>query len=255
MLTQQQITQYERQGLLVLPSFFSADEIGSLMADMPRIVAMDRPEVAKSAECETRTALALHRYSDAFQRFMHNPKLIALARQLLGGDIYCHQYKIVCKDPMGTLDFPWHQDFANWHDLDGMPEPLALNISIYLDPVTEFNGPVAFIPGSHHRGRIPSLVETPAGLENMTTLARLNRGAIEDMVNEYGLVAPKGPAGTIAIFHGLTAHASTPNISPWTRHILYFTANRVSNAIRKPTRPDYVAHRDFAPLEPETALA
>src|SRR4051812_20970685 len=109
MLSQQQVDQYERQGLLVLPSFFSAEEIGALMADMPRIVAMDRPEVAKSAAGETRTALALHRYSEPFRRFMHNPKLIGLAEQLLGGDIYCHQYKIVCKDPMGALDFPWHQ--------------------------------------------------------------------------------------------------------------------------------------------------
>jgi len=255
MLTPQQVEQYERDGLLVLPSFFSLEEIGALMADVPRIVAMDRPEIAKSAAGETCAALALHRYSAAFDRFMHHPLLIETARQLLGGDIYCHQYKIVCKDPMGSLDFPWHQDFGNWHDLDGMPEPKALNISIYLDEVTEFNGPVAFIPGSHRHGRIPSLAETPAGLVNTTTLARLNRGVIEELVNEHGIVAPKGPRGSVAIFHGLTAHASTPNISPWTRHILYFTANRMTNAIRKPTRPDYVAHRDFVQLEPETEAA
>ncbi len=255
MLTQQQVEKYERDGLLVLPSFFSAEEIGALMADMPRIVAMDRPEIAKSAAGETCAALALHRYSPPFERFMRNGKLIDTARQLLGGEIYCHQYKIVCKDPMGTLDFPWHQDYGNWQDLDGMPAPMALNISVYLDPVTEFNGPVAFIPGSHRRGRIPSLAETPAGLAETTTLARLNRPVIEELVNEFGIVSPKGPTGTVAIFHGLTAHASTPNISPWTRHILYFTANRVSNAIGRPTRPDYVAHRDFAALTSETEAA
>lgn len=255
MLTQEQIDQYERDGLLLLPSFFSVEEIAGLMADMPRIVALERPELARSAAGETCTALALQRYSEPFARFMRHPKLVNTARQLLGGDIYCHQYKVICKDPMGTLDFPWHQDYGNWQDLDGMPEPLALNISVYLDPVTEFNGPVAFIPGSHRRGRIPSLAETPAGLVNTTSLARLNRAVIEDLVNEFGMVSPKGAAGTVAIFHGLTAHASTPNISPWTRHILYFTANLVSNAIRKPTRPDYVAHREATPLEPGLAHA
>lgn len=255
MLTQEQIARYEQDGLLVLPAFFTKEEIGELMAEMPRIVAMDRPEVAKAKTGEMRAALALHRYSEPFRRFMHNPRLLQVAHQLIHEPVYCHQYKIVCKDPMGTLDFPWHQDFGNWHDLDGMPEPQALNISVYLDPVTEFNGPVAFIPGSHKRGRIPSLAEVPAGLEEMTTLGRLNRGVIEDLVNEFGIVAPKGPAGTIAIFHGLTAHASTPNISPWTRHILYFTANSVANAIRKPTRPDFVAHREFTALEPELAEA
>jgi len=255
MLTRQQIDSYNEQGLLVLPSFFSAQEIGELMADMPRICTLQRPEIARAATGEMRTALALHRYSDPFRRFLHNPRLLELARDLIDDEVYCHQYKVICKDPMGTLDFPWHQDYGNWQDLDGMPAPTALNISIYLDPVTEFNGPVAFIPGSHKRGRIPTLAEQPAGLEGMTTLARLNRGVIEGLVNDFGLVSPKGPAGTVAIFHGLTAHASTPNISPWTRHILYFTANGVSNAIRKPTRPDYVAHRTFDALEPELAAA
>lgn len=255
MLTQDQLDTYRRDGLLSLPSFFRPDEIAALMDEMPRILALDRPEIAKAATGETCTALALHRYSEAFDRFMHHPRLIAMARQLLEGEIYCHQYKIVCKDPMGSLAFPWHQDYGNWQDLDGMPEPKAANIAIYLDEVTEFNGPVVFIPGSHHRGRIASLHETPAGLVNTTSLARLNREVIEDLTNEYGMVAPKGPAGTVVIFHGLTAHASTPNVSPWTRHILYFTANRTSNAITKPTRPDYVAHRTFEALEPDLAEA
>jgi len=32
--------------------------------------------------------------------------------------------------------------------------------------------------------------------------------------------------------------------------IVYLTLCAVSNHIRKPTRPDWIAHRDFTPIEP-----
>ena len=31
---------------------------------------------------------------------------------------------------------------------------------------------------------------------------------------------------------------------------MYLTLNAVSNYIRKPTRPEWIAHTDFAPIEP-----
>jgi ectoine hydroxylase len=71
---------------------------------------------------------------------------------------------------------------------------------------------------------------------------------IAELVAAGGLATPKGPAGTAVLFHGLTAHASTPNISPWTRHIVYLSSNRTDNTIQRPTRADYIAHRDFTPL-------
>jgi ectoine hydroxylase len=37
-------------------------------------------------------------------------------------------------------------------------------------------------------------------------------------------------------------------MSPWGREIVYVSLNRVDNAIRRFKRPDWIAHRDFAPL-------
>src|SRR6202008_3106877 len=36
---------------------------------------------------------------------------------------------------------------------------------------------------------------------------------------------------------------------PYPRKIVYLTLNAVSNYIRTPTRPDYIAHRDFTPIQ------
>ena len=73
---------------------------------------------------------------------------------------------------------------------------------------------------------------------------------ISDLAGEHGLVAPTGAAGSAVFFHCALLHASPGNISPWSRNIVYLTANVVSNAIRKPTRPAYIAARDFTTVKP-----
>ena len=52
------------------------------------------------------------------------------------------------------------------------------------------------------------------------------------------------------MFHGNLVHGSAGNITPYPRKIVYLTLNAVSNYIRTPTRPDWIAHRDFRPIEP-----
>ena len=58
------------------------------------------------------------------------------------------------------------------------------------------------------------------------------------------------------MFHGNPVHGSAGNITPYPRKIVYLTLNAVSNYIRAPTRPDFIAHRDFTPIEtvPDDAL-
>jgi ectoine hydroxylase len=51
------------------------------------------------------------------------------------------------------------------------------------------------------------------------------------------------------MFHCNIVHASTSNMSPWDRSIVYLSLNRTNNAIRKFSRPDYIAHRDFTPIQ------
>ena len=43
-------------------------------------------------------------------------------------------------------------------------------------------------------------------------------------------------------------HASTSNLSPWNRVSVYLSLCAVSNHIRRFKRPEYIAHRDFAPI-------
>ena len=65
-----------------------------------------------------------------------------------------------------------------------------------------------------------------------------------------GCVAPTGPAGSMLLFSSLLVHASPPNISPLNRTIVYLSLCHIDNHIRQFKRPEWIAHRDFAPIEP-----
>ena len=64
-------------------------------------------------------------------------------------------------------------------------------------------------------------------------------------MRQGGIVTPTGKPGAVLMFHGNLVHGSAGNITPYPRKIVYLTLNAVSNYIRTPTRPDWIAHRDF----------
>jgi ectoine hydroxylase len=132
-----------------------------------------------------------------------------------------------------------------------MPTARAMNVAIFLDEVTEFNGPLLFIPGSHKKGVIK------AGHDLTTTsypLWTIDNDLIKELVdraggNKGGIVSPKGPAGSMIVFHSCLVHASSNNLSPFNRISVYLSLCAVSNHIRRFKRKEYIAHRNFAPIK------
>jgi ectoine hydroxylase len=51
------------------------------------------------------------------------------------------------------------------------------------------------------------------------------------------------------MFHSCLVHGSPPNMSPWDRVIVYLSLCTVSNHIRQFKRPEWIAHRDFTPIQ------
>jgi ectoine hydroxylase len=172
--------------------------------------------------------------------------MVKPVEQLFGEPLYMHQFKINGKMAFDGDVWQWHQDYGTWKNDDAMPEARAMNVAIFLDEVNEFNGPLMFIPGSHKLGVLD------AGHDTTTTsypLWTINHDSIAKLVARGGIVAPKGPAGSMILFHGCLVHASTSNLSPWNRVSVYLSLCAVSNHIRRFKRPGYIAHRDFTPIE------
>jgi ectoine hydroxylase len=103
-----------------------------------------------------------------------------------------------------------------------------------------------FIPGSHKLGVVEADHDTTTTSYPLWTI---NHESIRTLVGRGGLVAPKGPAGSMIMFHGCLVHASTANLSPWDRWNVYLSLCAVSNHIRRFSRPGYIAHRDFTPIQ------
>ena len=106
-----------------------------------------------------------------------------------------HQYKINAKASFTGDVWQWHQDYGTWARDDGMPEPRAMNIAVFLDEVMPINGPLMLVPRSHTHGVLQ------AGHDTSTTsypLWTLDEKTVTELVAEGGIVAPTGKAGRSA---------------------------------------------------------
>ena len=246
-LSQDQIAEFEDQGYLFLPGQFTVQEAAALRAEAEVVYALDREEVWHESAGVARTAFAAHTYNEGFRRLGAHPRMIGPVMQLLGGPVYMHQYKVNAKAAFDGAVWQWHQDYGTWARDDEMPEPRAMNIAVYLDEVTAANGPLLLIPKSHREGVYD------AGHDLETTsypLWTLDRATVTRLAERGGCVAPTGAAGGMLMFSSLLVHASPPNISPFGRTIIYLSLCHVENHIRRFKRAAWIAHRDFAPIEP-----
>ena len=246
-LTDDQLREFDEAGYVFLPNAFQAAEAALLRREADTCFAMQREEVWHEDNGAPRSAFAAHRYNEAYRRLAAHPRLLEPVIQVLDGQVYMHQFKINAKAAFDGAVWQWHQDYGTWKRDDDMPEPRAMNIAVFLDDVTAANGPLLLIPGSHRFG----VLEAGHDLETTSyPLWCLDRETVRDLAERGGLVAPTGKAGCVLLFHSNLAHASPPNISPWSRVIVYLSLCEVSNHIRRFQRAEWRALRDFAPIEP-----
>lgn len=257
-LNTDQIRQVREEGFLILPNLFSKAEIESLRAHQEALFKEECPEnIREKLSGETRTAFALHRRNAAFADLSRHPRLIEPARQILGEQaLYIQQVKVNVKAAFVGEVWQWHYDFATHHADDGVPQPLALNLHVFLDDVTEFNGPLWFIPQSHTAGPVSAQPDTETTSYRLWTV---DNATVAGLVDSAGnrIVSAKGSAGTALIFGDALVHGSPPNMSPWSRRIFSVIVNPLSNRQTSFGRPDYIHEQDFTPIAcpPDDCLA
>ncbi len=254
-LTQAQLEKYNQDGVLLLDSYFSTEELDLLHDEIDILMEQDVPSRVLEKDGKIVRALhGCHQDRESMEVLTRQSRMLEPAMQILNTPAYNHQFKINIKEAFGGDVWPWHQDFIFWQKGDGMPKPEAVNVAIFLDEVNEFNGPLYFIPGSHKRGKIEVPAKGEKGWQaNVSAALRYTvpRDVTEELVKESGMVAPHGKAGSILIFHPNAVHGSVPNISPMPRKLLVLTYNSVKNlphAVEKP-RPEFLASTDYTPLQ------
>ena len=246
-LTARQLQQFNTQGFLFFPDWFTSNEVSLLRREANHVYGLDREEVVIETSGVPRTAFAAHTYNEAFRRLGGHPRLIGPVVQILEEEVYIHQYKVNAKAAFDGEIWQWHQDFGTWHREDEMPESRAMNIALFLDDVTPANGPLLFIPGSHKSGVLAAAHDLETTSYPLWTL---DRETVSKLAASSGIAAPLGKAGSVIMFHSNLVHASPPNISPFGRIIVYLSLCAVSNHIRRFKRVEWRAHQNFTPIEP-----
>jgi len=261
-LTPEQHAAFDRDGYLFFPGLFTPEETRTLNDAVPALYARrEAYNVREKGSDAVRTNFAAHLYSEPFAKLARHPRMVEPVADLLGEALYMHQFKINGKMAFEGDVWQWHQDYGTWLNDDQMPTERAMNVAIFLDDVNEYNGPLMFIKGSHKKGVVDAQHDTTTTSYPLWTLDHalvaqlVERGGgksgydAEGRAVGGGIVSPKGPAGSMILFHSCLVHASGSNLSPYNRVSVYLSLCAVSNHIRRFKRPEYIAHRDFTPIE------
>ena len=262
-LTKEQVEFFEKNGYLIFENMFSSDEISTLFDELTSLsydeTKKEMPQfILEETKRDVRSIFEIHKISELYGRLCRDKRILKIIQQLLRGKAYIHQSRVNLKPGFDGKEFYWHSDFETWHSEDGMPKMRAVSCSISLTKNYEFNGPLMVIPGSHKEfvscsGKTPD--EHYKQSLKRQEIGTPDKEILEKMVDKSKIVSAKGGVGSVIFFDCNIMHGSNGNITPYPRSNVFFVYNSIYNKLVEPfcglnPRPDYIADREFLPLEP-----
>jgi ectoine hydroxylase len=196
-LDQSQLDEYRDQGYLFFPALLSADEMSVLTRALDAIVATPRREIVYEKDGSTvRSIFNMQAYDKAFANLARHPNIVGPVGQMLGTAPYVFQMVLNLKAPFNGDEWPWHQDYPTYRHDDGMARPDVVNTLIFVDEVNEFNSPLMLIPGSHRMEfPLPDIDRSKTSYPARWLPDRY----VDTAAKTHGIVAPKGPAGSVIL--------------------------------------------------------
>ncbi len=191
--TPEELETLDREGYLVRERLLPMEEVERLRAALDETVARERdlePGGSGFGGIFIRHLLDKH---PAFLEFLRFAPVLSVARAMFGPQIFLRGFTgRVCypDDPNQEVEWHFHQNLIP----DPLPRwfsrPQTMDALLYLDDLTELNGPLCVLPGSHRR-----IAED------------LSTGRFDDIP---GQVVLQVPAGSVVMFHGSLWHRALP---------------------------------------------
>ena len=228
-LDQEQRDHYHRQGYVVVRGLIDPQALDALQREVDglheRMAADAPPEVGVSWE-ELEPG-----HAPRIRQLMHSqqvcPTIDAISRgdavldimeQLIGPDILLFHSKLMMKSAKDGTFTPWHQDWGYWRHHSA--EPSQVNCMLAIDPATEANGCIRFVPGSHRQG--------PIDHQDLKT-SSFSIG-LEGDLDAYEAVPVIMDPGDAVFFGPLVIHGSAPNTSGQHRRANTFAFDKPGNS-------------------------
>jgi len=230
-LSQQQIETFWQQGFLMVEDVVDSQDLQAMSDDFSTWV--EGSKAYDSAYGETidgrarfdlepghskkkpslRRVNAPIEVSENYFNASMNSRMTDCIADLIGPNVKFHHAKINSKLPNSNTVVKWHQDFPfTPHTNDDLITALLM-----IDDVTEENGPLKVVPGSH-KGKIYSL------WHNGVFTGAIDNDKAQEC--EETSVLCTGKAGSVCLMHTRLLHGSSVNKSPHPRtlHITVFSA-------------------------------
>src|SRR3954449_1172191 len=174
-MTEQQRRDFDEQGYILLPNFFTNSELNHLLGAIDEVAERVQLEkgLTRNDPFALRNALAHH---EAFLDLIDHPRILPLVVDAIGWNIQIRTTHLDYRPPYpeglvpgelgtgggedqkaGYKNLVWHPDLAGPYlfeapSLDGRLPFMEIKVGYYLTDLTEKNsGEICLVPGSHKR--------------------------------------------------------------------------------------------------------
>lgn len=203
-LSEQDLTQYDEQGYLLIPDTLTAEGVAALERECMHAWRAEKGEFDPNATWLQNALLVnIHLHSPLVRAFYFQGPLVDIAEQIIGPNVKGATSQLTFKMRGNTKPFGWHQD-NGYGQL--VPEN-AITTLTALEDNDEETGCLWLIPGSHRQGQID--VSDRLSADAKASGADLTI----DVADESAAQPMPLKAGSTLIFHCHMLHKSEGNFS------------------------------------------
>lgn len=224
-LTAQQVSDYSRDGYVLVNNFLAKPEVDKLynIAISDGAVKKHAFDLNDQSGKKTKLTLWYTPGNDAYGLLTKSRRMVESVNQLMEGDSeVCHFHsKLMQKEPRVGGAWEWHQDYGYWYKNEFLLPDQMMSVMIAITQATKENGCLQVIKGSHKMGRI----EHGFAGEQVGASQHYVDLALQTMELVYVELNP----GDALFFHSNLLHRSAPNLSDNSRWSLISCYNRSAN--------------------------
>ncbi len=225
LISEEQVAQYNADGYLLIPYFFSIAEATRLynIATEDLVMQQNAIDLNDQEGKKTRLSLWFTPGDDSFGYLTRSEKMIGAVQKLLASDSpVCHFHsKLMQKEPKVGGAWEWHQDYGYWYKNQFMFPDQLISVMVALTAANKENGCLQVIRGSHKMGRVNHGF---SGEQVGADMVMVNN-ALKTMELVYCELQP----GDTLFFHPNLLHRSEANNSERSRWSIISCYNSQSN--------------------------
>jgi phytanoyl-CoA hydroxylase len=224
-LSSRQISDYHRDGYVIIKSFIATNEANKLykIATGDETMRQHAFDLNDQSGKKTKLTLWYTPGDDAYGLLTRSRKMVESVDKLLDGNAaVCHFHsKLMQKEPRVGGAWEWHQDYGYWYKNEFLFPDQMMSVMIAITEANKANGCLQVIKGSHKMGRIEHgfAGEQVGASQHYVDLAQKTMEHVHVELS----------AGDALFFHSNLLHRSEANLSEKPRWSLISVYNRSSN--------------------------